>query len=127
MSFEHFYQGMTGPTWASGMADRRDIAEQRSKLNVAEDRVRRLEGQVEKLRLVCRSLCEVVVSETRFTEESLMDLIDEVDGRDGKVDGRMSVATRTCPACNRNFGRDRPNCQYCGVPAERDDGLDNIV
>ena len=45
---EYFYADSLGANWVNEMAQRRETASQRSQLNDTEDRVRRLEHQVEK-------------------------------------------------------------------------------
>ncbi len=58
--------------------------------------VDRLEMQVEKLRLVSRALCEILIESTGITEEQLLSRIDEIDMRDGSRDGQMRATAGTC-------------------------------
>jgi hypothetical protein len=127
MSFNHFYRGMMGPSWESDMELRRSDASLKSKASEASQDIRQLRQQVDKLRLICRALCEVLINETPLTEDALLDLIDEIDLRDGKMDGRMKQAPTKCSACERTIGIGRPKCQYCGADAEYDSPLDEMI
>ena len=96
----------TGPT-AAGLTD-----------------VDRLEMQVEKLRLVSRALCELLIESTGLTEDQLLAKIDEIDLRAGSKDGQMSARAEKCPECGRTAGLGRVRCQYCGAPVTGAQGLD---
>ena len=83
-----------------------------------------LRRQVEKLRLVSRALCELLIEQTNLTEDAVLNRIDEIDLRDGNLDGRMRGAPMKCPACQRTVGLNRTRCQYCGANADRRSSLD---
>lgn len=87
----------------------------------------RLERQVQKLRLVCRALCEILIETTALTEEDLLDRIDEIDLRDGSRDGQMKAAPVKCRKCGRHAGNGKARCQYCGEVVVSDSGLDSKI
>lgn len=124
MSFNQFYRGMMGPSWESEMELRRSEASLKSAASEASQDIRQLQIQVDKLRLVCRSLCEALINETQLTEDALLNLIDEIDQRDGNLDGRMKPQPVKCTACNRNAGAGKVRCQYCGEPVDSASDLD---
>jgi hypothetical protein len=54
------------------------------------------------------------VSEAEFEAK-----VREIDLRDGRLDGKLRVATpapRSCPACGRPNGGTRVACLYCSAP-----------
>lgn len=94
---------------------------------VETDQVRRLSAQVEKLRIVSRALCELLMETAGLTEDAILDRINEVDLRDGSQDGKMKLTPLICPACNRTVGLGRLKCQYCGAEAASDASLDDKI
>jgi hypothetical protein len=127
MSFDQFLsEGLMGPSWANDERRRND-ASLRSAASDASNDIRQLQQQVDKLRMVCRALCETLIDTTPLTEERLLDLIDEIDQRDGMRDGRMKEAPTKCSACERTIGIGRPRCQYCGADAIYDSPLDEMI
>ncbi len=74
-----------------------------------------LENKIESLALACQSLWELLEERTDITSQDLDRKMEEVDLRDGKQDGRLSAAAKTCAACGRKTSRRRPICLYCGA------------
>ena len=76
--------------------------------------IERLEGKVESLALSCQSLWELLRDNSNLTEQQLEAKMEEIDIRDGRLDGKLSKAIETCPKCGRKTSRRRSNCLYCG-------------
>jgi hypothetical protein len=74
-----------------------------------------LENKIESLALACQSLWEILEERTDITSDDLDRKMEEVDLRDGKKDGRLSAAAKTCGSCGRKTSRRRPICLYCGT------------
>lgn len=89
--------------------------------------VKQLERRVEKLRLATRALCELLTERTQLTEKDILDRIDQIDYRDGQMDGRLVARSGECKACQRNNGAGRTKCQYCGEPVRDASGLDGKI
>jgi hypothetical protein len=53
------------------------------------------------------------------TEQDLEKKILEIDGRDGAVDGKLTVQALDCPACGRKTSSKRDTCVMCGAPVKR--------
>lgn len=100
---------------------RRDSARRDGELS--ED-VRALRTKVERLQLVCRALCELVVEHTDVSIESLLERIGDVDMRDGSLDGKLVRSVVKCPQCNRPGKADQTVCLYCGEALTPEDPLD---
>lgn len=78
-------------------------------------RVEDLTETVERLKLACKAMWELVREHTPLTDEDLMARVREIDLRDGRLDGRAGGAPRACPDCERPNGGGRSACLYCGA------------
>jgi hypothetical protein len=72
-----------------------------------------LRAAVDRLALVNQSLWELVRERTNLTDADLEQRVQEVDLRDGRLDGRMGAAVRACGKCGRPNRGDRERCLYC--------------
>lgn len=84
------------------------------------ERVKDLDEQVARLRLFNQALWELLCERGGMDRAELEQRICEIDGRDGKVDGRMSEMPLKCPQCNRISNSRRGKCIYCNLEFERD-------
>ncbi len=74
-----------------------------------------LESRVQKLTLINHALFELVAQRTGITEAELIDKVNEIDLRDGALDGRPSVEPPVvCDQCGRSYSRRHNHCFYCG-------------
>lgn len=78
-----------------------------------------LEKHVERLALACQAMWELLRDGTELTEEDLEKKMSEVDGRDGKCDGRIASQLLVCPACGQNTNSKRSTCLMCGAVIKR--------
>lgn len=76
-----------------------------------DDLVRRSEA----LTLACQALWEIVRDEHAMTDEDILRKMQEIDLRDGALDGRVAPSIATCPACHRGNNAARRVCIYCGA------------
>jgi hypothetical protein len=83
------------------------------------DRVRddadELRRRIETLSLACQALWEVVRSQHGLSDEVLLRKIEEIDLRDGKLDGAMGATSVNCSNCGRSGRSTRQKCMYCGT------------
>ena len=92
----------------------------------AEDRIMRLELRIEGLALACQALWEISNKELNVTREQFEEKMQEVDLRDGKLDGRMRRQVQDCPECGRKSQKQRTSCLYCGTKLPGDGHLFGI-
>lgn len=92
-----------------------DAANARSKARVASREVRELRRELDHLRLVTLALWEIVRDEHGLSEDWVRTKIEEIDLRDGKLDGRIGRTPVDCPDCGRRNNSRRSACLYCGT------------
>ena len=92
---------------------------ERSATNIAEDARRHSENlarDFERLFLIVEALWEIVKEQNNLNDDHLVNLIDEIDGRDGKVDGKKAKSVRPdCPNCGRKIIGHNKSCLWCGA------------
>lgn len=84
--------------------------------DAAEARPPPLEEQLGRLTLACTAMWMLLRQRTGVTDQELLEAIQEVDLRDGVLDGQYKPPALTCPACGRRNNRRRRTCMYCEAP-----------
>ena len=83
----------------------------------AEENIDRIKSDVERLLMITEALWMCLKKEHGYQDADLMDLITQIDRRDGKIDGRVApTPPRGCPDCGKVLYKKRPFCMYCGKP-----------
>ena len=97
------------------------ITEARNQAEHAVDRTKRLQDEVDDLKrkadaltIACQSLWEIVRTRLTLDEEMMLAKMQEIDLRDGKLDGKIATKKITCPSCARPNNTKRHSCLYCG-------------
>ena len=67
---------------------------------------------------MCSASGGAPVRQGDHTEEELGKLIEEIDLRDGKLDGRMASVPPKCAQCSRTVSARTGTCIYCGTRAD---------
>lgn len=81
----------------------------------AESVVMTIESRMDYLELACAGLWTLLKQKHGYTDDELIAAIQEVDARDGNIDGKIGRSGRTCPHCQRKLlTRDSPKCSWCG-------------
>jgi hypothetical protein len=80
--------------------------------------VEMLENKIDNLALACQSLWEIIRESTELSEEDLAAKMEEVDLRDGNIDGKITPVAKPCSSCGRKTSRRRMRCVYCGKPTD---------
>ena len=76
---------------------------------------------IDRLLMVTEALWLFIKTQHNYTDEDLGKVINEIDMRDGVLDGKSArSAPVTCPACGRANSGKRPLCIYCGKPVPMD-------
>jgi hypothetical protein len=88
----------------------------RGKPDAADARPPPLEEQLGRLTLACTAMWTLLRQRLGMTDPELLEAIQEVDLRDGVLDGQYKPPALTCPACGRRNNRRRRACMYCESP-----------
>ena len=76
---------------------------------------RELDNEVNHLTLICRAMWELLQERNNLSEQDLLAKVQEIDLRDGKLDGKYR-STKECSSCHRALNRRHTRCIYCGAP-----------
>lgn len=83
------------------------------------EELNRAKRQVEYLTLACQSMWELLREHNGLTDEALKEKMLEVDGRDGRTDGKIATQSMDCPKCGAKTHSRRRLCVMCGEPVVR--------
>jgi len=101
-----------------------DIQSSASDASRRADRVKydvdRTQATIDGLALSCVAMWELLSERVGVTEQELMAKIEEIDLRDGKLDGKIATVKRECSSCGRSNNAKRRNCLYCGTVLPRE-------
>lgn len=73
-----------------------------------------LEKELDRLTLITQAVWELVQSKTGLEDADLEDLVEEIDLRDGKLDGKITPQPQTCNDCGRTKSVRTQMCFFCG-------------
>jgi hypothetical protein len=81
-----------------------------------EQKVKELELKLERTLMVTEALWEIIKKSHKLEDSDLKSLIQEIDLRDGKSDGKVQKTEPSkCPSCGKTIQRNNSNCMYCGA------------
>jgi hypothetical protein len=90
-----------------------DVAAARD-LEVAHE-VAVLRQRLDRLEMITEALWSVLKSHTDASEAEAIRLIEEIDMRDGKLNGRTVSVPQDCAQCSRVVSSLTGICPYCGA------------
>ena len=86
-----------------------------------------MEHAVDKLTLINRALWEIIQKHLPVDNDHLIAKVNEIDMRDGKLDGKLDKKTvRTCAYCGKTLSRKHRKCIYCGTADTQADAFDSV-
>ncbi len=74
-----------------------------------------IQCDVEKLFMLTEALWTILKEKHGCTDAELVQRLQEIDMRDGKLDGKVTKVKPDCPKCSRKLMGKRPVCLYCGA------------
>jgi hypothetical protein len=77
-----------------------------------------LRTAIERLVLVNRALWEIIAESQGLTEEDLLSKVNEIDLRDGVLDGKIREPVKKCASCGKVLQQGYIKCIYCGTKNE---------
>ena len=99
------------------------LAGERASKSAAEVRTQNeaITCDLEKLMMITEALWIFIKEQHGFTDEHLVNMVQDIDLRDGKLDGKVSKQPNpTCTKCGRRLMGKHPICMYCGTAVDRD-------
>jgi len=84
-----------------------------SKADALNRKIRLLEANLARTLLLCETMWEFISREHSLNENDLHKMINEVDMRDGVLDGKNQRKASECPGCGRMVSARHPACMYC--------------
>ena len=78
-----------------------------------EDSSYSLQRHVAVMALANQALYEILRDRLGISEEEVMYRMAEIDGRDGRKDGKMGARVISCRRCNHKVSTARQRCLYC--------------
>jgi hypothetical protein len=84
-----------------------------------ERRIRQLEAEVDALTLIVMAMWELFGKSNGLFMKDLEAKMQEIDLRDGKLDGKLSFGRIACQSCGRRLDERRRTCVYCGAVLDR--------
>lgn len=101
---------------------RADATSARGAAREAQTEIRELRDEVERLLMISEALWTVLKQKFGLDDGILAQLINDIDLRDGKLDGRVARdagPADLCPQCARPILRKRSTCIYCGAQLDQ--------
>ena len=83
-----------------------------------------LEQQVGRLRLASIAMAEILRDHLGISSDLIEAKIQEIDLRDGKLDGTFRPSPKTCADCGRVSSSMNATCLYCGTSLPKEFFLD---
>jgi hypothetical protein len=78
-----------------------------------------VQRQIDRLTLACQAMWELLRDRSDLTEQDIESKMNEIDGRDGTLDGKIGTTLADCPSCGRPTNSRRSSCLMCGAPLAR--------
>ena len=80
----------------------------------------------EKLGLVCQAMWVLIKEKTGLTDEDLLEMVTELDLKDGKLDGKYTKPPVDCPNCGAKICRKFNRCLFCGEEYSGGSAFDTV-
>jgi hypothetical protein len=85
-----------------------------------------LRASLNRMMLINRAFWEIIKDATGLSEEYLAKKVEEIDLRDGVLDGKLTTQVRQCPSCERTLYKAHRHCLYCGAEDPDADPFDAV-
>ena len=92
-----------------------DVSAASSKASQAKLEVEFMRQEVDRILMINEALWEIIKETNHLDKDLLYKKMIEIDGRDGKVDGKVAKnPPKHCAKCNQVLPKGKPFCFYCG-------------
>jgi len=79
-----------------------------------------LEMRLDRAMLACEAMWTLLRDKLGVTDLQLIERINEIDLKDGNLDGCVGKTPVSCPKCRRTLSPKFSRCMYCGQPIMQD-------
>jgi len=93
----------------------REISDAQRKVRGVSDTASSVSDRMDRIALVTNAVWELLKERTGASDRDLLAKIEEVDGRDGSKDGKVSSVMKTCLGCSRKISTRNKLCVFCGA------------
>lgn len=100
-------------------ASREDMSAAQRRIEQATDRIGELQAQLDRLLLITESMWFVLKDRLKLDDAVLMEMMKQVDSKDGTLDGKAAATPETCPNCNHTISLRTGRCLYCGTTSTK--------
>jgi hypothetical protein len=98
---------------------RNDISDVSRTAARAKSEVEELRAKLDRLHLASTAMWEILNEQFDVSEKEFLAKVQEIDLRDGRLDGRLAAHVASpptaCPECGRTNNGKRTACLYCGL------------
>ncbi|MDB5391759.1 MAG: hypothetical protein JWM11_7405 [Planctomycetaceae bacterium] len=85
------------------------------KVREAKDEITDLRSEVNRLRMICEGMWTLIKTRLGVADDELANLVNQIDLRDGKLDGKSMKPPQVCTKCSRVVSSRTSLCLYCGT------------
>lgn len=115
MLWDFIQQGQIGrATWAAQDA-KATAKDSQAEIRQLKLHVVAIEQTVERTALAAMALAEIMRDRLGVSEAEIEAKVQEIDLRDGRLDGKLRAQNQNCQHCHRPNAAHRIACLYCGL------------
>ena len=123
MFWEMYQQGQIETATNAALDAHRATRSTEFEVGALQRRADHLEHQVQRLTLATMALAELLRDRLQVSQAEIEAKVRDIDLRDGKLDGKVAAAIKSCPKCGRVNGPQRLTCLYCATALPADTSL----
>lgn len=103
------------PAASARSAESSRASDARGEARAANREVAELRFQLDRLQMICEAMWTVVKQRVGVEDADLLALMEVIDLRDGRLDGRTRPVTAECSRCGKVVSVRTGVCLYCGL------------
>lgn len=84
-----------------------------------------LEKRLNRITLTSQAMWELIRDQTGWSDDEILDRMQEIDLRDGQLDGQLGATVTDCPNCDAKVNSRRGYCMICGTEVEIGEVFEN--
>ena len=110
---------------AAAMASQMAAAQRRNDVQAAASELDAARQRIARQELLIQTLIAMLLEKGVCTREEFLDLAEEVDMLDGRLDGKLAESTdgNVCSKCGTRNTADKKSCMWCGTELDSDGGV----